>query len=172
MQVKYTELYKPIVLAMLVALFVISLIKPTLVKNYSMSPTLEENDLLIVNRLNNKNKLNKGDIIIFNTNIKTDEGEEILLIKRVVALPGDTVVIGNGKVYVNANVINEEYLKEPYTDGEVELIVPKEKVFVMGDNRAISLDSRDDSIGLIDYHQIIGRAKIRLYPFKKIGLVN
>ncbi|WP_026477723.1 signal peptidase I [Alkaliphilus transvaalensis] len=174
MELQYKKLYKPIILAMILAFLVTFLYQPTLVKNFSMRPTLEENDLLIVNnRLMNSNKQPKiGEIIVFKTQFKNSGHKEITMIKRVIALAGDRIIIRDGKVYVNSTQIEEAYLMEPYTDGEIELQVPEGKVFVMGDNRAVSLDSRDESIGLIHYHEIIGRARFRIFPFSKMGFIR
>lgn len=150
------------------------LIKPTIVKNYSMSPTLEENDIILIYKdgLLKKNSPKKGDIIVFKSSLKTVNGSDKLLIKRVIALPGDNILINDGSVYLNESILEEEYLYYPYTDGEIILTVPSGKIFVMGDNRFKSLDSRDNDVGLVPLDEVLGRAFYRLYPFRRMGLIN
>ena len=113
-----------------------------------------------------------GDVIIFETNLKTDAGDEKLLIKRVIGLPGDVVSIKEGKVYVNGNMIDDSYTKDQFTNGELEdVVVPENKLFCLGDNRMVSVDSRSTDVGFVDYEQIIGKAVFRIYPFKDFGTI-
>lgn len=173
MKNEIVEWIKTIVLSLIIALIITTFVKPTIVKNYSMSPTLEENDFLIINRFLYKRGVPKrGDIIVFKSNLKTDLGKEKLLIKRVIGLPGDEVVITEGEVFINGKKIEESYIAGDYTDGNVDIIVPEDQIFVMGDNRGNSLDSRDDILGLVGYNTIMGKASIRLYPFSRIGLLK
>ena len=72
-------------------------------------------------------------------------------------------------MYINDNLLEEEYLQDVFTSGQIDLVVPKNKLFAMGDNRGNSLDSRDSALGLVDNEQIIGKAFLRLYPFNKLG---
>lgn len=148
--------------------FVISLfVRPTLVSGISMNPTLQHSNLLLINRIGAKTELPAyGDIIVFNSQLAIEK----ILIKRVIAIEGDKVVIVDGNVYVNDKQLNEPYINQSYPDtqGSISLIVPKNKVFVMGDNRANSLDSRSDIIGTIDKSEIIGKVFVRIYPFLKI----
>lgn len=175
MKNEIVEWIKTIILSLVIALVITTFVKPTIVKNYSMSPTLEENDFLIINRfLYKRSTPKKGDIVVFQSNLKTDNGKDKLLIKRVIAVPGDKIVIrqGEGKVYVNDTLLEEPYIANGYTEGNVDLIVPENKIFVMGDNRGNSLDSRDEVLGLVDYDVIMGKAFVRLFPFNKIGLLK
>lgn len=170
MKKEIVEWIKTIVLSLIIALIITTFIKPTIVKNYSMSPTLEENDFLIVNRFLYKRGLPKrGDIVVFKSNLKTDTGKEKLLIKRIIALPGDKISILDGQVFINDRKIEENYIAGDYTEGYIDIIVPEDEVFVMGDNRGNSLDSRDDILGLVKFNTIMGKASVRLYPFSKIG---
>ena len=172
MKDKLIEGIKTFLFALTFTLLITFLIKPTIVKNYSMSPTLEENDFVIINRQVHNKTPQKGDIVVFKSPLKTPEGIKKLLIKRIIAVAGDDITIEKGKVYINGMLILEDYVKESYTQGELSLIVPEGKVFVMGDNRSNSLDSRDKVLGLIDLTDIIGKALIRLYPFDRLGLIN
>lgn len=94
------------------------------------------------------------------------------LIKRVIGIPGDEIKIDGGKVYINDESLEEAYIKgETYADAlEFPLIVPEGKVFVMGDNREVSLDSRQ--LGFIDYKQIEGKAVARIWPLDKIKIIK
>ena len=172
MKDKIIECIKIFVLAISFTLLITFLIKPTIVKNYSMSPTLEENDFVIINRQIYNKKPQKGEIVVFKSPLKTPDGKEKLLIKRIIAVPGDALKIEAGKVFINGKLVLEDYLKETYTRGNIDLIIPKGKIFVMGDNRGNSLDSRDGLLGLIDSSDIIGKAFVRLYPFERLGLIN
>lgn len=167
------EWIKTIILSLVIALIITTFVKPTIVKNYSMSPTLQENDFLIINRfLYKRSAPKRGDIVVFQSNLKTDNGKDKLLIKRVIAVPGDEIIIKEGQVYVNGTMLEEDYIPETYTEGDVNTIVPENKVFVMGDNRGNSLDSRDEILGLVDFDVIMGKAFVRLFPFNKIGLLK
>lgn len=90
------------------------------------------------------------------------------LIKRVIGVPGDEIKFTDGHVYINDVLLNEGYVKgETFAGGmESPFVVPQDKVFVMGDNREVSLDSRN--LGFIDYNQIEGKVIARIWPLKKI----
>ncbi|NLM04805.1 MAG: signal peptidase I [Clostridiales bacterium] len=166
------EWIKTIILALVIGFTITTFVKPTIVKNYSMVPTLDENNFLMVNRfLYKRSEPQRGDIIVFKTNLKTNTGKDKLLIKRIIALPNDEILISDGDVYINGELLDEPYLNTPYTSGEVHMIIPEGKIFAMGDNRENSLDSRDEVLGLIDMDDIIGKAFLRLYPFNKIGFL-
>jgi signal peptidase I len=148
-------------------------IKPTIVKESSMEPTLYENNYLFVSKLSymTKDHPNYGDIIIFESDLERSDGKgKKLLIKRVIGVEGDTITVTNGVVYRNGQALDEPYTLEGYTSGEIyDYKVPEDEVFVMGDNRSISLDSRE--LGSIHEDTIVGRAFVRLFPFSEIGLI-
>ena len=170
MKKEIIEWIKVIAISCIIAFIITIFVKPTIVKQYSMSPTLNNNDFLLINRLlYTRGTPERGDIIVFRSNIKTDSGRDKLLIKRVIALPGEKITIHDGLVYINDNLLEEEYLQDVFTSGQIDLVVPKNKLFTMGDNRGNSLDSRDSALGLVDNEQIIGKAFLRLYPFNKLG---
>ena len=99
-------------------------------------------------------------------------GKQKLLIKRVIAIPGDKIVITEGDIYINDNKLEENYVADGYTNGEVDLTVPENEIFVMGDNRGDSLDSRDGILGLVDFNTVMGKAFVRIFPFSRIGLLK
>jgi len=167
------EWAKTIIISLVIALLITTFIKPTIVKNYSMSPTLEENDFLIINRfLYKRGEPHRGDIVVFKSNLRTEMGKQKLLIKRVIAVPGDKIVITEGDIYINDNKLEESYVADRYTMGDVDLTVPENEIFVMGDNRGNSLDSRDGILGLVDFNTVIGKAFVRIFPFSRIGLLK
>jgi len=168
------EWIKDIVIAVVVALIILQFIKPTFVRETSMLPTLGEYNFLFLSRQAYRfGEPERGDIIVFHTNLKTVDGREKMLIKRVIGLPGDVITIEDGVVTLNGEVQDEPYTLEGYTSGYVkDLVVPEGRLFVMGDNRQNSIDSRDPSVGMIQIDDVYGKAIFRLYPFDKIGPID
>jgi len=168
------EWIKDIVIAVIVALIILQFIKPTFVRETSMLPTLGEYNFLFLSRQAYRfGEPERGDIIVFHTNLKTVDGREKMLIKRVIGLPGDVITIEDGVVTLNGEVQDEPYTLEGYTSGYVkDLVVPEGRLFVMGDNRQNSIDSRDPSVGMIQIDDVYGKAIFRLYPFDKIGPID
>ena len=128
--------------------------------------------------------LDNGDIVLSVKSSEMDTGEIVafyynnnILVKRVIANSGDWVDIDkDGNVYVNQKLIDEPYLREPKAYGETDIElpyqVPENKVFVMGDNRAVSIDSRNTSVGCVDQEQVVGHIVFRVWPLTKIGFVK
>jgi signal peptidase I len=158
-----------IAIALLVEAF---LIQAFWIPSPSMEPTLDVGDRVLVNKLSYKfHDVNRGDVVVFERppGASTGQDGEIKdLIKRVVAVGGDTVEAKEGNVYVNGEQIDEDYL-EPGTptDNLPLTTIPEGQVFVMGDNRTNSEDSR--IFGPIDEDAIVGRAFIRVLPITDIG---
>lgn len=150
-------------IATLIATRMLGLIR---VNGNSMDPTLEDNEIIIIRQTK---EFERGDIIGFYY------GGRILL-KRVIACEGDIVEIdGEGDVSVNGEEIDEPYLKEKNQgkcDVEFPFEVPEEMTFVLGDNRAISIDSRIKSIGCVDRDQIVGKAIFRAWPAGRMGILR
>lgn len=167
-------LLKELVVAALIAFLIMQFIKPTIVKESSMQPTLFENNYIFLSKQSYKfADPKRGDIIVFHTNLTTQKGEEKLLIKRIIGLPGDEISIMDGNVFINGEKQEEDYILEGFTSGYLEdFVVPEGEIFVMGDNRGVSLDSRAEEIGTIDIDKIVGKAFFRLYPFGDIGLLD
>lgn len=129
------------------------------VESISMQPNLYAGDFVIVNKLAYKlGAPKRGDVIVFRY---PPDPTQVPYIKRVIGLPGDQVHIAGGKVYVNGNQILEPYLKVTTNRGG-DWSVPEGKLFVMGDNRNNSSDSR--SWGYVPMENIIGRAEIIYWP--------
>lgn len=147
----------------------------------SMEPTLSKNDRVLVNKLSyDLHDVNRGDIVVFNK--PPDEQSDINhLIKRVIGLPGETITFADGKVFIDNREVSESYILEPEsTDFFVEIPncegstpngckIPEDRVFVMGDNRRGSRDSR--FFGPIEESSVIGRAFLKIWPITSIGLL-
>ncbi len=149
------------------------------VEGDSMNNTLEDKDRVIATNFLYTPK--RGDIVVLQADllrsgIDAPYGEPI--IKRVIAVEGDTVSFDfdNGIVYLNGEVLEEDYIAEPTTrplnflSGK-DYVVPEGTVMVLGDNRNNSLDSRDMRVGPVDVDSIMGKAVFRFAPFDKIGLL-
>ena len=87
-------------------------------------------------------------------------------------IEGQHIKIEDSKVYVDDKLLDEPYIHDNYTSGDIDLIVPEGEVFAMGDNREKSLDSRYEEVGLVKEKDIMGKVMIRLFPFNKIGTVS
>lgn len=147
-----------------IAVLVATLWLPVLqIYGNSMTPMLENGDIVISFKTTD---LKQGDTIAFYYN-------NSILVKRVIATAGDWVNIDeDGTVTVNDQVLDEPYLIEKAlgnTDIELPYQVPDGKFFVMGDNRATSVDSRSTTVGCIAQEQIVGRVLFRVWPFKRFG---
>lgn len=167
------EWIKDIGVALVVGLLLIQFIKPTIVKEHSMEPTLQENNYIFLSRQAYTlfGEPERGDIVVFHTDLRTVDGKEKSLVKRIIGLPGETVSITGGVVYINGEPLEEDYTLDGYTNTELEeVVVPEGELFCMGDNRQNSIDSRDGSVGCVPIDQIIGKAVLRLYPFNEITL--
>ena len=165
-----------ILIAVALAGALLYFIRPTIVKQSSMEDTLHNNDYMIMSRRAYKSHgPERGDIIIFQSELPDEDSDsDKLLIKRVIGLPGDQLEIKDEQLYINGEAYHEDYLKDGYTpvidtpaEGET-YTVPEDSYFCMGDNRAGSIDSRDDSVGPVSSDLIKGRVVLRLFPFNKI----
>ena len=132
----------------------------------SMSPTLEDGEIVLSLKTG---ELKPGQVIAFYYNNK-------ILVKRVVARSGDWVNIDpEGNVYINGNLLEEPYLEEKALgecDIELPYQVPENHVFVMGDHRSTSVDSRNTAVGCVTDEQIVGRLVLCMWPFVSFGLIE
>ena len=137
----------------------------------SMEPTLNIGDRVLVNKLSYRmHEVNRGDLVVFERPPAEPETEIKDLIKRVVALPGEEVEGRNGKVFVDGKALPEDYLQDDvFTTDFGPLFIPEDSVFVMGDNRSDSRDSR--IFGPIPEDLIVGRAFIRVFPLGDLGFL-
>ena len=169
------EFIKDVLIALVIVLVVTMIIKPTIVKESSMEPTLYENNYLFINKMAyiTAEHPDYGDIIVFKSNIDKDDGNgKKLLIKRVIGVENDVIDIHDGMVYRNGTALDESYTLDGITSGNVDnYLVPEDCVFVMGDNRGISLDSRYSEVGAVEEDSIVGKAFVSLYPFDEITLL-
>lgn len=158
------ELIPYIIIIITVVLIRTFIATPVLVDGPSMSPTLENNQLLILEKFNKK--LERNDIVVFKYH--NDK-----LIKRVIGLPGETVEYKDGYLFINDKKVDDEFgsiTKDFNLEQLKHKIIPEDYYFVMGDNRNNSVDSR--MIGLVSIKNIKGKAIYRLFPFTKIGKIE
>lgn len=164
------DIGKSILIAIVAAFLIITFVFETVsVDGHSMNPTLNDGDRLIVEKVSYYFRSPEpGDIVV----IKYPANPKEKYIKRVVAVGGDRVKIQGGKLYINDKPKNEPYILEPMIDDFNEVTVPQNTIFVMGDNRNNSRDSRFSDVGFVSYKMVVGRAVFRLYPFSDIGALK
>jgi len=155
-----------ILLALVLFLVINALSARVRVENISMKPTLQPGEFLLVNRVAYKiGEPEIGDIIVFHAPGASD----LDYIKRVIGLPGDTVRIADGVVYVNDQPLYEPYIADlPRYNGEWD--VPSDSLFVLGDNRNNSSDSH--MWGFVPYEDIVGRALFIYWPLPEATILN
>ena len=155
------EIIPYIVIVVVVVLIRTFIITPVRVDGDSMKNTLKNGDILLLYKLGSINRL---DIIVLD-----EEKDNEKIIKRVIGLPGETVAIKKGKIYINDKVIDDEYAYGETSDYD-KVTLEDDEYFILGDNRLISKDSR--YFGPIKKSEIKGKIVFRLYPFTKIGMVQ
>ena len=152
------EWIRDIIIALLIAGTVLLFFKPIVVKQESMQPTFYSNDYVIVSRqaYNLFGDVERGDVIVFKSDLVDENGEQKHLIKRVIAVGGDTIEIRDGYVYLNGEMLDEPYVAEEGISGEMGSVTVEEgKMFVMGDNRRVSQDSRSPELGQVEESSIV-----------------
>ncbi len=165
---------KTIIIAVAIGFVITMVIQPVLISGPSMYPTISPDDFVIMNKIPYVfSEPKAGEIVVFNSKQHTLDGQEKDYIKRIVGLPGDSIEITAGKVYLNGELLEEVYIPGGVTTGEVpKTQIEDGKIFVMGDNRAQSLDSRDPSVGQVSLSEIRGKVILRLFPFDKLGVIE
>lgn len=142
----------------------------TSVEGSSMEPSLSDGDQIIVENLSYYfHDPERFDVVVF----PTQEG--VSYIKRVIGMPGEAVWIYDGQIYINGELLVEEYGNESLEDpgmAAVEVQLGEDEYFVLGDNRNASIDSRQVDVGTVHRQDIKGRAWFRFYPFKKMGTIR
>ena len=142
------------------------------VHQHSMQDTLQEEDRIIITNFGYHPQ--NGDVVV----ISRSQSQESNLVKRVIATEGQSLRINynTGEVYVDGVLLDESsYIKTPTTrpgDWEIPSVIPEGYVFVMGDNRQVSIDSRNQEVGLIDVRNIMGKAQFILFPFNHMGEIK
>jgi len=162
-----------IVLALLLALITRAfLFRVTRVTGYSMVPTLNHGDVLILNRLTYVfSSPSVGDIVAF----PYPEDPSEYFIKRVIAAPGDIVNLVDGQVFVNGELLDDAFSDAPIRSmGNVDfpLTIEEGRFFVLGDNRNNSQDSRYTTVGNVYGSDMLGRVLVRVWPFSSFGRVE
>ncbi len=153
-----------VLIAMLINLF---LAQATVVQGQSMEPSLHNNERVIVEKVTYRllHGPRRGDVVIIRV-----EGQEEPLIKRVVALPGETVAVRGGQVYINGRPLEEPWATRQGGPDYPPTEVPPLHIFVLGDNRGHSNDSR--SFGPVPVDHVLGRAWLIYWPLEEIGPVH
>ena len=161
-----STIYTLITVAAVAALVAVLLLPVLRIYGSSMNPTLTEEDIVVSLK---SNEFKTGDIIAFYYNNK-------ILVKRVIANPGDWVDIDKeGTVYVNNEKLEEPYLQtKALGDCNIKLPyqVPESRIFVMGENRDVSVDSRNTSVGCVAEEQIVGKIVFCIWPFSRFGKIQ
>jgi signal peptidase I len=162
--------FRDILVALAIAVFiVIFVIQPVKVEGTSMQPRLADQERIFVNRFIYRFRdISRGDVVVF----WYPKDRSKSFIKRVLGVPGDSVEIRNGTVYVNGNKVFEPYLKPEFQDDKSypKVVVPLTHYFVLGDHRNSSNDSRN--WGFVEQQLIYGKAIFSYWPVARVGLVE
>jgi len=152
-------------------LIITFLYQPVRVEGTSMLPRLEDRDRLFINKfVYHFTAIERGDVVVFRHPAPYDPLRSY--IKRVIALPGDTLRVDRGRVYVNGKLLLEPYVPPEFRDTRSleETVVPADSYFMMGDHRSISSDSRD--FGPVDRSLVYGKAVFVYWPTRDAGVVH
>lgn len=136
---------------------------PIRVNGTSMYPTLQDKEFMILNKISLKQGINRFDIVVVQDNNNKH------IIKRVIGLPGESIMYKDNKLYINGKVVEDNYSKTDTNDFD-NIVLGENEYFVMGDNRVVSKDSR--VIGPVNIKNIKGKTNLIIFPFNKIGFVE
>ena len=150
------------ILLLIIIIIRIFFYSPIRVNGSSMYPTLQDKEFMILNKIGLQKGINRFDIVVVESNGK-------YIIKRVIGLPGESIMYKDNKLYINGKVIEDNYSKSE-TENFENVILKDNEYFVMGDNREISKDSR--VIGPVNIKNIKGKTNLVIFPFNKIGIVE
>jgi len=144
------------------------LVQPFLVSGASMEPNFSDGNYLLIDEITYKfREPQRGEVVVF----RSPQDKSTFFIKRIVALPGEQVNIKNNQIYINGELLEEDYLASNVrTAGLVEALLKKSEYLVLGDNRYNSFDSRN--WGSLSRDRIIGLARLRLFPFNDLQIFN
>lgn len=144
----------------------------TVVEGSSMSPCLEDGDSLIIDKLSYRfSEPGRFDIVVF----QYLHRENSYYIKRIIGLPGETVQIAGGNIYINGELLEEDFgsaVMENAGRAAQPITLGRDEYFVLGDNRNLSSDSRDPMVANVSREQIVGRAFVCIYPFERFGFLR
>ncbi len=156
---------KIIIKIILLTAITLTCIQPLRIEGYSMTPTLNHGSWVIINKLSYiLSNPKRGDVILIKFS-QNEHDKYKYLVKRIIAIENDIIQIENGNTYVNNELQNENYIEKNNKENFYKRIVPQNNIFVLGDNRRISKDSRYKDIGFINVEKVIGKV---LYWFFKI----
>ena len=145
----------------------------TSVSGPSMNDTLQDGDQLILEKVSYRFRdPARFDVVVFQ---HLDQGKNVFYIKRIIGLPGETVQIIGDDIYIDGELLEEDYGREPIQDAKMAaepIVVGEDEYFVLGDNRNNSSDSRDPAVANVKRSKIVGRAWVRIWPLNKIGFVS
>ena len=175
MRERYMQKYKKVlkstfaslIVVAAIAVLIATLVLPVLqIQGTSMEPTLNDGEIVVLIKTP---KLKRGQLCCFSYQNK-------FLIKRVIGVPGDSIVIDDeGYVYVNDELIDEPYIIDR-SIGECDISFPiyvtENHYFILGDHRSTSIDSRSSVIGLVSSDQVLGKIVFRIWPFEAIGSID
>lgn len=150
------------ILLLIIIIIRIFFYSPIRVNGSSMYPTLQDKEFMILNKIGLQKGINRFDIVVVESNGK-------YIIKRVIGLPGESVMYSDNKLYINGKVTEDNYSKSE-TENFENVILKDNEYFVMGDNREVSKDSR--VIGPVNIKNIKGKTNLVIFPFNKIGIVE
>ena len=158
------DLIPYIIIVIVVVLFRTFIMTPAVVDGLSMYDTLNDHDIVIINKIVMKtNNINRFDIVVLKNNTDGDK-----IIKRLIGLPGEKIEYKDNKLYINGEEIEDNFKTNETTDFTAE--TKENEYFVLGDNRELSKDSR--YLGNFKKENIIGKVDFRFYPFDKLGFVE
>ncbi len=150
------------ILLLIIIIIRIFFYSPIRVNGSSMYPTLQDKEFMILNKIGLQKGINRFDIVVVESNGK-------YIIKRVIGLPGESIMYSDNKLYINGKVIEDNYSKSE-TENFENVILKDNEYFVMGDNREVSKDSR--VIGPVNIKNIKGKTNLVIFPFSKLGIVE
>lgn len=160
------EVLQTLIMAVILYFLIDTVVGRVRVENISMQPTLHEGQFILVNKLAYRlGDFHRGDIIVFHYPLHPEED----YIKRVIGLPGDSVIIGGGQVIVNGEELEEPYIAASPTYSN-QWTVPEGQIFVLGDNRNQSSDSH--SWGFVPTEKVVGKAMVIYWPLKELKILN
>ena len=156
------EILSYVIIIIVVLLIKQFIVTPIRVNQSSMNNTLFDKDIMLLDKISYRFKdIKRFDIVVIKRNKE-------YLIKRVIGLPGDMIEYKDNKLYVNNEIVKEDFLHKQTDDYKLEKVIPDNYYFVVGDNRPNSLDSR--VIGLISKDEILGRTNLVIFPFNHFGI--